>query len=54
MGLTDAQVAPIVGLAIAIDAIIDMFVTMNNITGDLVCTYAVACNEGLVKTEAEA
>lgn len=51
MGLTEAQTIPIVGLAIAIDAIIDMFVTMNNVTGDLVCTYVVASGEGLVDEE---
>jgi Na+/H+-dicarboxylate symporter len=51
MGLAEPQVAVVVGLAIAIDAIIDMFVTMNNVTGDLVCTYTVACNEGLIDGE---
>ena len=48
MGLTGQQVAVIVALALGINPILDMFETMNNITGDLVCTYAVAHNEGLV------
>ena len=48
MGLSGQQVAVIVALALGINPILDMFETMNNITGDLVCTYAVAHNEGLV------
>ena len=48
MGLTGDQVAVIVALALGINPILDMFETMNNITGDLVCTYAVAHTEGLV------
>jgi Na+/H+-dicarboxylate symporter len=48
MGLTGQQVAVIVALALGINPILDMFETMNNITGDLVCSYAVATNEGLV------
>jgi len=48
MGLTGQQVAVIVALALGINPILDMFETMNNVTGDLVCTYAVAHNEGLV------
>lgn len=42
MGLDASQVAIIVGLALGINPILDMFETMNNVTGDLVCTYAVA------------
>ncbi|NQT52576.1 dicarboxylate/amino acid:cation symporter [bacterium] len=48
MGLAEQQVAVIVALALGINPILDMFETMNNITGDLVCTYAVAYNEGLL------
>jgi len=48
MGLSSQQVAVIVALALGINPILDMFETMNNITGDLVCSYAVAANEGLV------
>lgn len=51
MGLTGEQVTVIVALALGINPILDMFETMNNITGDLVCTYAVATNEGLVDLE---
>ena len=50
MGLSGQQVAVIVALALGINPILDMFETMNNITGDLVCSYAVATNEGLVDT----
>jgi len=52
MGLSGQQVAVIVALALGINPILDMFETMNNITGDLVCSYAVATNEGLVDTSA--
>ncbi len=48
MGLNEAQVAVIVALALGINPILDMFETMNNITGDLVCTYVVADNEDLL------
>jgi len=51
MGLSGQQVAVIVALALGINPILDMFETMNNITGDLVCTYAVATNEGLINVE---
>ena len=44
------QVAVIVALALGINPILDMFETMNNITGDLVCSYALATNEALVDT----
>jgi len=54
MGLTSEQVAVIVALALGINPILDMFETMNNITGDLVCTYAVAHGEGLIDTGADA
>jgi Na+/H+-dicarboxylate symporter len=51
MGLSGPQVAVIVALALGINPILDMFETMNNITGDLVCSYAVAVNENLVEAE---
>ncbi|MBP7049632.1 MAG: dicarboxylate/amino acid:cation symporter [Phycisphaerae bacterium] len=50
LGLTADQVAVIVALALGINPILDMFETMNNVTSDLVCTYAVAHNQGLVET----
>ncbi len=53
MGLSGEQVAVIVALALGINPILDMFETMNNVTGDLVCTYTVATNQGLVDTSAE-
>ncbi len=51
MGLDGDQVAVIVALALGINPILDMFETMNNITGDLVCTYAVAHSENLLEAE---
>ena len=48
MGLSAEQVAVIVALALGINPILDMFETMNNVTGDLVCSYAVATRENLV------
>lgn len=54
MGLSGQQVAVIVALALGINPILDMFETMNNITGDLVCSYVVATNEGLVDVESSA
>lgn len=48
LGLSADQVAVIVALALGINPILDMFETMNNVTGDLVCTYAVATNQRLI------
>lgn len=48
MGLQPAQIAIIVGLALGINPILDMFETMNNVTGDIVCTYAVAENSDMI------
>lgn len=53
MGLSGQQVAVIVALALGINPILDMFETMNNITGDLVCSYAVAAKEGLIDTPSD-
>lgn len=51
MGLGAEQVAVIVALALGINPILDMFETMNNVTGDLVCSYAVASNENLIQSD---
>ncbi len=51
MGLDSSQVAIIVALAMGINPILDMFETANNVTGDMVCTYTVAHNEGLISKE---
>jgi Na+/H+-dicarboxylate symporter len=48
MGLGADQVSIIVALALGINPVLDMFETMNNVTGDLVCTYAVASGEKLI------
>ena len=48
MGLSGEQVAVIVALALGVNPILDMFETMNNVTGDLICTYVVAKKEGLI------
>jgi len=49
MGLDSTQVSIIVALAMGINPILDMFETANNVTGDMVCTYTVAHNEGLIE-----
>ncbi len=49
MGLAEDQVSIIVALALGINPVLDMFETMNNVTGDLVCTYTVASREKLIK-----
>lgn len=54
MGLNAEQVAVIVALALGINPILDMFETMNNVTGDLVCSYAVAARENLVGADCRA
>jgi proton glutamate symport protein len=54
MGLQAEQVAIVVALALGVNPILDMFETMNNVTGDLVCTYVVAENELLIEKEASA
>ncbi|MDO5716183.1 MAG: dicarboxylate/amino acid:cation symporter [Tissierellia bacterium] len=51
MGLQQGQIAVIVGLALGINPILDMFETMNNVTGDIVCTYSVAKMHNLVGPE---
>lgn len=48
MGLDASHIAIVVGLALGINPILDMFETMSNVTGDLVCTYSVAKLSGLV------
>jgi len=52
IGLNAQQVAVIVSLALAINPILDMFETMNNVTGDMVCSYIVAKREGLMEQQA--
>ncbi|MBI9070666.1 MAG: dicarboxylate/amino acid:cation symporter [Melioribacteraceae bacterium] len=49
MGLSGSQVSIIIALALGINPILDMFETANNVTGDMVCTYAVADIEGLIE-----
>lgn len=51
LGLDGAQTAVIVALALGINPILDMFETANNVTGDMVCTYAVAAQEGLISAD---
>jgi len=49
LGLTADQIGIIVALALAINPITDMFETMNNVTGDLVCTNIVAHTEDMLE-----
>jgi Na+/H+-dicarboxylate symporter len=48
MGLNEQQISQIVAFALGINPILDMFETMNNVAGDLTCTYVVACREGML------
>lgn len=50
MGLNEMQISQIVAFALGINPILDMFETMNNVTGDLTCTYIVACRENMLTT----
>ena len=51
IGLSPSQTAVIVALALGINPILDMFETMCNVTGDILCTYSVASLEGLTEGE---
>lgn len=51
LGLTPQQTAVVVALAVGINPILDMFETLCNVTGDLLCTYSVASLEGLTEGE---
>ncbi len=51
LGLNPAQTAVVVALALGINPILDMFETMCNVTGDILCTYAVAKLENLAEGE---
>ncbi|HAE38164.1 MAG TPA: dicarboxylate/amino acid:cation symporter [Candidatus Riflebacteria bacterium] len=51
MGLNEVQISQIVAFALGINPILDMFETMNNVAGDLTCTYIVACTEGMISQE---
>lgn len=49
MGLDETQISQVVAFALGINPILDMFETMNNVTGDLSCTYIVACKENMIE-----
>ena len=49
LGLEPSQIAIIVALALGVNPLIDMFETMNNVTGDLCCTYIVARKEDMIE-----
>lgn len=51
MGLSADQVSLVVALALGINPILDMFETSCNVTGDNVCTYIVAHNNGMIEDE---
>ncbi|HNX36360.1 MAG TPA: dicarboxylate/amino acid:cation symporter [Kiritimatiellia bacterium] len=54
IGLNPSQTAVIVALALGINPILDMFETMCNVTGDILCTYSVASLEGLAQGDVHA
>ena len=39
LGLSEQHTALVVALALGVNPILDMFETMNNVTGDLMCAY---------------
>ena len=41
LGLSDQNTAVVISLALGVNPILDMFETMNNVAGDLMCTYLV-------------
>ncbi len=49
LGLNDQQISQIVAFALGINPILDMFETMNNVAGDLTCTYVVATQENMIE-----
>ncbi|MCD6373276.1 MAG: dicarboxylate/amino acid:cation symporter [Thermococcus sp.] len=49
LGLEPSRIAIIVALALGVNPLIDMFETMNNVTGDLCCTYIVAKKEDMLE-----
>ncbi|EMB38190.1 dicarboxylate/amino acid:cation symporter [Treponema denticola] len=51
MNLDPGQIAIIVGLALGINPILDMFEAMNNVAGDLVCTYCVADMSDMIEKD---
>ena len=51
MNLDPGKIAIIVGLALGINPILDMFETMNNVAGDLVCTYCVADMSDMIEKD---
>jgi Na+/H+-dicarboxylate symporter len=53
MGLDETQISQVVAFALGINPILDMFETMNNVTGDLSCTYIVACKEKMIESDQE-
>ena len=51
MRLDPAQSAVIVGLAMGINPVLDMFETANNVAGDNVCTYVIGKTQDMIKLE---
>ena len=48
MGVNSMGEAIVMSVALGLNPLLDMFETMNNVTGDLVCSYIIADREGLV------
>ena len=46
LGLSEQSIAVVVSLALGVNPILDMFETMNNVTGDLTCAYLVGRKKG--------
>jgi proton glutamate symport protein len=48
MGISNVGETIVITIALGVNPLLDMFETMNNVTGDLTCTYIVAVKEGLI------
>jgi proton glutamate symport protein len=51
MGISNVGETIVITIALGVNPLLDMFETMNNVTGDLTCTYIVAVKEGLVNSK---
>ena len=45
MGLSEQNTAVVVSLALGVNPLLDMFETMNNVTGDIMCAYLVGADK---------
>jgi proton glutamate symport protein len=51
MGIGSVGETVVITIALGVNPLLDMFETMNNVTGDLTCTYIVAEKEGFIDSK---